>query len=477
MQTNNPSVALNTDFLSPPILATVSPALSLQSTEFFHTSLKASAYHPSSCIQSRSTQGKVYCPFLPHPVSASTYHPSSHIQFHMPTQGKRASTLPPAFLALLKAKEYRNRFLVPCYSHPENLAVFASLVQSQGATAGLEIGQDFGDTSPMDDEDPLQLTAEFVGTGDRLYRNYHPFLSAHPCDPDGAFLPPGAPPPPITEKSLDDWTPYGSRVEFELANYLFTKNQTPTHSINQLLNIWVASLVQAGSKCTVFSDHRDLYKKIDNTPLGDVKWQSFSVEYTGAIPDKGALTWMEDSHDVWFRDPCEVVQNMLANPDFAMEMNLQPYCEFVTENHEHQWKDFMSGDWSWAYADKISEDPDTHSSTFVPVILGSDKTTVSVTTGQNDYYPLYASIGNVQNNAFLQCPKTTKSKCCSPVYYEIGVPIRCLSCRGNLDEINLCRSRSHTDALIKECDSGTLKSEYGLVGKLVVPHSLHFIYT
>lgn len=35
---------------------------------------------------------------------------------------------------------------------------------------------------------------------------------------------------------------------------------------------------------------------------------------------------------------------------------------------------------------------------FVPVILGSDKTTVSVATGQNDFHPLYLSIGNVQNH-------------------------------------------------------------------------------
>ena len=35
---------------------------------------------------------------------------------------------------------------------------------------------------------------------------------------------------------------------------------------------------------------------------------------------------------------------------------------------------------------------------FVPIVLGSDKTTVSVATGQNEYYPLYASIGNVQNH-------------------------------------------------------------------------------
>jgi len=59
-----------------------------------------------------------------------------------------------------------------------------------------------------------------------------------------------------------------------------------------------------------------------------------------------------------------------------------------------------------------------HGSMFVPVILGSDKTTVSVATGNNEYYPLYASIGNIHNNvrrahrnsvvliAFLAIPKS-----------------------------------------------------------------------
>ena len=36
---------------------------------------------------------------------------------------------------------------------------------------------------------------------------------------------------------------------------------------------------------------------------------------------------------------------------------------------------------------------------FVPIILGSDKTTVSVATGQNEYYPLYISNGCVHNGA------------------------------------------------------------------------------
>ena len=39
-----------------------------------------------------------------------------------------------------------------------------------------------------------------------------------------------------------------------------------------------------------------------------------------------------------------------------------------------------------------------HGALFVPIILGSNKTTVSVATGHNEYWPLYASIGNIHNN-------------------------------------------------------------------------------
>lgn len=38
---------------------------------------------------------------------------------------------------------------------------------------------------------------------------------------------------------------------------------------------------------------------------------------------------------------------MLANPNYAVEVDLQPYHEFATEMDECQWQDFMSGDWAW----------------------------------------------------------------------------------------------------------------------------------
>ncbi|PSR97181.1 hypothetical protein PHLCEN_2v4359 [Hermanssonia centrifuga] len=86
---------------------------------------------------------------------------------------------------------------------------------------------------------------------------------------------------------------------------------------------------------------------------------------------------------------------------------------------KRQYRDFMSGNWAWSQADIIAtEDPTTHGATFCPIITGSDKTTVSVATGQNEYYPLYISNGLVHNNvrrahrnavslvAFLAVPKT-----------------------------------------------------------------------
>ncbi|KAJ7751501.1 hypothetical protein DFH07DRAFT_868891 [Mycena maculata] len=114
----------------------------------------------------------------------------------------------------------------------------------------------------------------------------------------------------------------------------------------------------------------------------------------------------------------KVLQQQLANSDFKGEMDFAP--KRVTIDGSREYKDFMSSNWAWRQADIIAQDPTTHGSTFVPVILGSDKTTVSVATGQNEYYPLYASNGLVFNSVqrahrnavtllgFLAIPKTDR---------------------------------------------------------------------
>ena len=48
--------------------------------------------------------------------------------------------------------------------------------------------------------------------------------------------------------------------------------------------------------------------------------------------------------------------------------------------------------------ENIAQDPNTHGSMLCPVILGSDKTTVSVATGQREFHPVYMSSGNIHNS-------------------------------------------------------------------------------
>jgi hypothetical protein len=190
-------------------------------------------------------------------------------------------------------------------------------------------------------------------------------------------------------------------------------------NINTLLDLWAATLLKHGDT-PPFANCADLYNTIDSTPVGDVPWQSFSLIYDGELPDDHIPQWMTSEYDVWFRDPHTVVKNMIGNPDYKHHFDVAPVRVF-DDNGNRTYRDFMSGDWAWEEADDIAKDPATHGAMLVPIILGSDKTTVSVATGNNEYYPLYLSIGSVHNNirrahrgavmliGFLAIPKTDRS--------------------------------------------------------------------
>ena len=158
-----------------------------------------------------------------------------------------------------------------------------------------------------------------------------------------------APPPPReTDNGPEDWTSYKNRPQFEFADYIYTKNQTSAGGIDQLLNIWAATLVGSDLK-PPFLNHNDLYSTIDLTPLGDVQWESFTLSYIGEPPDGDLLPWMEAKHEVWFRDLRLLVHNLLANADFAGEIDTSPFQEYDAENN-HRYQDFMSGNWAWKQA-------------------------------------------------------------------------------------------------------------------------------
>ncbi|KAG2745356.1 hypothetical protein P692DRAFT_201841294 [Suillus brevipes Sb2] len=348
-----------------------------------------------------------------------------------------------------------------------------------------------------------------------LFRTFHPHLTGLKCNINGDFIDQNSPPPLRTDALPTDWAPYESRVAFETAEFLFTRNQMSAGQIDTLLDLWAATLIQYDDS-PPFASHRDLYDTIDSTPLGDVAWESFSMSYKGVKPAENVPPWMKATYEVWFRDPRLLIHNILANPDFDGEIEYTPYRDY-DDNNQRCFKKNFSGDWAWMHADKIAEDPEMHGSTFVPLIVGSDKTTVSVATGHTEYHPLYLLIGNVFNSVrrahrnslvlvgFLAIPTTTKEHAddslkknmttpdvvhCPDghyrrVIYGLGPYIadypeqvllsgivtgwcpKCLNNRNALDSDGLLRRREHTDLLVQELQHKQLWYEYGIVGDVV----------
>ncbi|EGO04717.1 hypothetical protein SERLA73DRAFT_118614 [Serpula lacrymans var. lacrymans S7.3] len=172
------------------------------------------------------------------------------------------------------------------------------------------------------------------------------------------------------------------------------------------MDFWHASFIKNGLQedCVPFASADDLYRTIDPPSLGDIHWQSFMFAYNSKLPDTDIPDWMTKSYEVWFCSPHAIIRNILSNPDSAGWFDYRPI-----------------------YAN-------TYGSMFIPIILGSDKTTVSAATGQNRFYPIYISIGNVHNSAhqahrnavallgFLSIPKTAKKYTNNPrqVIYGLG---------------------------------------------------------
>ncbi|KAJ7712748.1 hypothetical protein DFH07DRAFT_872806 [Mycena maculata] len=365
---------------------------------------------------------------------------------------------------------------------------------------------------------PVGSRASSVHDGGDAGGDHHPDLNGRICNRDGNFLLPNSPPPPQEHPPPDDYTPYASREDFELADLLYRRVQMSGSAINELMQNWASRHESAGDP--PFSDHEDLYNTIDATEIGHVPWESFSVSYNQPIAPGDVSPWKTQEYLVHFRDPRKVLQQQLANPDFKGEMDFAP--KRVTVDGSREYEVIMSGNWAWRQAD-----PTTHGSTFVPVILGSDKTTVSVATGQNEYYPLYTSNGLVFNGVrrahhnavtlfgFLAIPKRStefrtfrrnlfhgslrhilqslKQGMTVPevtlfadghyrrVIYGLGPYIadypeqvllacvvqgwcaKCTTKRDNLDGPSGRRTQQHTETLFGVFDHGTMWDDYGVI--------------
>ncbi|KAJ7603070.1 hypothetical protein FB45DRAFT_882434 [Roridomyces roridus] len=188
-------------------------------------------------------------------------------------------------------------------------------------------------------------------------------------------------------------------------------------NIDTLLEMWALSMAKHND-LGPYQDFKDIYQTIDSTVVGDAPWKCFETEPVDSGPN--ASTWARQRYEVFYRDPDVVIANMLDNPDFDGAFDTTPYVH-LDSNDNRRWSDFMSANFAWRHADKIYEsDPTTAGAMYTPIFFGSDKTTVSVATGDVEYHPVYLSLGNPHNGmrrahrnavipfAFLAIPKSDR---------------------------------------------------------------------
>ena len=127
--------------------------------------------------------------------------------------------------------------------------------------------------------------------------------------------------------------------------FLFTEAELSQKKIDKLLELWAATLVPHGDTPPI-TTHQDLHRQIDTLELGNVRWENAPLKYDGPIPKTTRVPeWMTREHDVWYRNPREVIKNMLASTDFDGHIDYAAYQEFNGE--KRQYGNMMSGDWSW----------------------------------------------------------------------------------------------------------------------------------
>ena len=140
--------------------------------------------------------------------------------------------------------------------------------------------------------------------------------------------------------------PFGSEVQFKVADLLYRRAELSASNIDLLLNLWAESLEDLDvSHGAPFENHKELYATIDSSTLGDIPWQCLVTGISDDI-DEHSPNWMRTHYEVWYRDPGAVVSAMLSNPDFDGQFDLCPYID-LDAHGKRRWNNVMSGNMAW----------------------------------------------------------------------------------------------------------------------------------
>ncbi|KAH9916112.1 uncharacterized protein BXZ73DRAFT_92536 [Epithele typhae] len=230
----------------------------------------------------------------------------------------------------------------------------------------------------------------------------HPDLTARPCTQQGDPLPENAPPPPRPVPL--NTAPFADRASFDFVNTVYNKMQGSAADINAILRAMLAHDILHGhnEEDSMFSSYTEVVDTINEINEGPPSFQSFSVRWVGHV-DENSPQWKREQYAVHHVDIISAMRAMASNTELDGHWDYTPVAVFNADG-SREFSNLMTGQWAWDQADQAAVDPRTHGSMLTPILLGADKTTVSVGTGNRAYHPLYGSAGNIHND--MRCSHT-----------------------------------------------------------------------
>ncbi|KAF9043309.1 hypothetical protein BJ165DRAFT_1405642 [Panaeolus papilionaceus] len=182
----------------------------------------------------------------------------------------------------------------------------------------------------------------------------HPLLNGLPSDDNGAFLSPGTPRPPAANLSSNNFSPFQDRAQFRLVNLLYRKSQVSGTTIDELVVIWAETLDEDTDP--PFLNKQHMYDTMDAMKLSDVPWQSFTITYNRELTSGDKTSWKHEEYEVFFRI-------------------LVQCCTINSQTPTSQRR--------WISQQQVTDELGSRRYRDLVAPIGSDKTAVSLATGQN----------------------------------------------------------------------------------------------
>jgi hypothetical protein len=135
-----------------------------------------------------------------------------------------------------------------------------------------------------------------------------------------------------------------------------------------------------------FANGAALVDRLQSSLASKPRWQALKM-----TPEFGSPT---GEVVLYHRNPLDAIKVLLSRPKLGIDMAFTPRRSWIDSNgfRERIYSEMFSGDWAWRTQSELPA-----GGALIPVMLGSDKTSLTAIAGGKSAWPLYLSIGNINS--------------------------------------------------------------------------------